>query len=55
MLVSIIAAPEGAALIARNHPKVKLVIGTLDRGLNAKKFILPGIGDFGDRYFGTDE
>lgn len=55
ILVSIIAAPDGAAIIERKHPKVKLVIGTVDRGLNSKKFIVPGIGDFGDRYFGTDD
>lgn len=54
LLVSIIAAPEGIALLERKFPKIKRIIAAIDRGLSQNKFILPGIGDFGDRYFGTD-
>lgn len=54
LLISIIAAPEGIALLEKKYPKLKRVIAAIDRGLNQNKFILPGIGDFGDRYFGTD-
>jgi uracil phosphoribosyltransferase len=52
-LVCIIAAPEGVAEIARNHPDVSVHVGVLDRALNARKYILPGLGDFGDRLYGT--
>lgn len=53
-LISMISAPEGVALIKKNHPAVSLYTVALDRGLDEHKFIVPGLGDFGDRYFGTD-
>jgi uracil phosphoribosyltransferase len=52
-LVCIVAAPEGVALVAQRHPEVPLFLAALDRELNAKKYILPGLGDFGDRLYGT--
>jgi uracil phosphoribosyltransferase len=52
-LVCIIAAPEGVAEVARHHPEVSVHVGVLDRALNARKYILPGLGDFGDRLYGT--
>ena len=52
-LVCIVAAPEGVALVAQRHPEVPIFTATLDRELNAKKYILPGLGDFGDRLYGT--
>ena len=52
-LVCIIAAPEGVAEVARRHPDVSVHVGVLDRALNARKYILPGLGDFGDRLYGT--
>jgi uracil phosphoribosyltransferase len=52
-LVSIIAAPEGVAEVARLHPDAPIHLGVLDRALNARKYILPGLGDFGDRLYGT--
>jgi uracil phosphoribosyltransferase len=52
-LVCIIAAPEGVAEVARHHPDVSVHVGVLDRALNARKYILPGLGDFGDRLYGT--
>ena len=52
-LLSIIAAPEGMAKVAQNHPDVQIYIATLDRCLNDHGYILPGLGDAGDRIFGT--
>lgn len=52
-LVVIVASPEGVAAIHAAHPTVPIFTAALDRGLNARKYILPGLGDFGDRLFGT--
>jgi uracil phosphoribosyltransferase len=52
-LVCIIAAPEGVAEVARHHPDSSVHVAVLDRTLNARKYILPGLGDFGDRLYGT--
>jgi uracil phosphoribosyltransferase len=52
-IVCIVAAPEGIALVERSHPEVEIYTPVIDRGLNAQKFILPGLGDFGDRLYGT--
>ena len=52
-LVCIIAAPEGVAEVSGRHPDVPIHLGVLDRALNARKYILPGLGDFGDRLYGT--
>ena len=52
-LMSIIAAPEGVEKVATAHPDVEIFISTLDRGLNEHCYILPGLGDAGDRIFGT--
>ncbi|MDB6094938.1 MAG: uracil phosphoribosyltransferase [Verrucomicrobia bacterium] len=52
-LVSIVSSPEGVAEVERYHPNVVIFTAALDRELNAKKYILPGLGDFGDRLYGT--
>lgn len=52
-LLSIIAAPEGVEKVAGAHPDVDVIISTLDRCLNENGYILPGLGDAGDRLFGT--
>ena len=52
-LACIVAAPEGIELMRQKHPDVRIYTATVDHGLNERKFILPGLGDFGDRYFGT--
>lgn len=52
-LMSIIAAPEGVKKIANEHPDVEIFVSTLDRCLNEHGYILPGLGDAGDRIFGT--
>lgn len=49
----IVAAPEGVERIQKDHPDVQLYVGALDRELNDNKYILPGLGDAGDRIFGT--
>lgn len=49
----IIAAPEGLERLAKEHPDVKIVVGNLDRCLNENAYICPGLGDAGDRIFGT--
>jgi uracil phosphoribosyltransferase len=51
--VCIVAAPEGVAVVEKSHPTVPIYAGAVDRELNAKKYILPGLGDFGDRLYGT--
>ncbi|MBQ9734303.1 MAG: uracil phosphoribosyltransferase [Clostridia bacterium] len=52
-LMSIIAAPEGVDKVALAHPDVEIFVSTLDRCLNEHGYILPGLGDAGDRIFGT--
>ena len=52
-LVSIVAAPDGLALLESEHPDVAVYTPVVDRELNAHKFIVPGLGDFGDRLYGT--
>jgi uracil phosphoribosyltransferase len=52
-LLCIVAAPEGVAAVEAAAPKVQIFTPVIDRGLNAQKFILPGLGDFGDRLYGT--
>ena len=51
--MSIIGAPDGVSRLAETHPDVKIYVSTLDRCLNDKGYILPGLGDAGDRLFGT--
>ena len=52
-LVNLIAAPEGVHAVAAAHPDVPIYCAALDRQLNEKGYILPGLGDAGDRQFGT--
>ena len=52
-LVAIVAAPEGVDLLSRRTPGTEIYTAALDRGLNDKKYIKPGLGDFGDRLYGT--
>lgn len=52
-MVCVVAAPEGVALLEEHHPDVTIYSASLDRELNELKYILPGLGDFGDRLYGT--
>lgn len=51
--ICVVAAPEGVRYLNERFPNVRIVSASLDRGLNERKFILPGLGDFGDRLYGT--
>ncbi|MFQ6792526.1 uracil phosphoribosyltransferase [Thomasclavelia sp.] len=53
-LVCLVGAPEGVAVIEKEHPDVDLTLAVLDDKLNDKGYIVPGLGDAGDRLFGTD-
>lgn len=53
VFVSIVSSPEGVATVQASHPDVPLHTAAHDRELNAKKYIVPGLGDFGDRLYGT--
>lgn len=52
-LLCLVAAPEGVAAVERRCPQVAIYTPAVDRALNARKFIVPGLGDFGDRLYGT--
>jgi uracil phosphoribosyltransferase len=52
-LVNLIAAPEGVKAVTEAHPDVEIYCAAVDRGLNEKGYIMPGLGDAGDRQFGT--
>jgi uracil phosphoribosyltransferase len=52
-MICIVAAPEGVRLVEERHPDVAIYTPVVDRELNAHKFIVPGLGDFGDRLYGT--
>jgi len=52
-MICIVAAPEGVALVEQHHPDVEVYTPVIDRELNRQKYIVPGLGDFGDRLYGT--
>ena len=52
-LIALIAAPDGIAHIVEEHPDVRIVVASIDRALNEKGYIVPGLGDAGDRLYGT--
>ena len=52
-VLSVVAAPEGVAHLDATHPGVDIVTASVDDGLDANAYIVPGLGDFGDRLFGT--
>ena len=52
-MICIVSAPEGVGLLEQHHPDVVIYTPVIDRQLNAHKFIVPGLGDFGDRLYGT--
>lgn len=53
-MIAVVAAPEGVRELERDHPGVSIFTAALDEGLNDRAFIVPGLGDFGDRLFGTE-
>ena len=50
----LVAAPEGLAKIQHHHPDIRIVTAAIDNKLNEKGYILPGLGDAGDRIYGTE-
>ncbi|KNH01790.1 PRTase-like protein [Perkinsela sp. CCAP 1560/4] len=54
VFVNVISAPEGLKAYSKSFPSVKVVVGAIDENLNEHYHIRPGLGDFGDRYFGTN-
>ncbi|MFE4594466.1 uracil phosphoribosyltransferase [Streptomyces laurentii] len=55
IMVNFIASPEGIARVGAERPHVKIVTSAVEERLNEHAFMIPGIGDFGDRYFGTTD
>jgi uracil phosphoribosyltransferase len=53
LMLCVVAAPEGVRVVAERHPEVRIFTAALDEGLNDRAYIVPGLGDFGDRLFGT--
>ena len=54
IFVNVVCVKEGIEAMNKAYPAVKIVTGGIDPILNEKKYIVPGLGDFGDRFFGTD-
>lgn len=52
-LMCLLAAPEGLALVQKEHPDVEIFVAAIDERLNDHGYIVPGLGDAGDRIFGT--
>ncbi len=53
--LNVVSCPEGLEALFAAFPRVRVVTGAVDEGLNSAKYIVPGLGDYGDRYFGTSE
>lgn len=53
IFINVVSCPEGLAAFCAKFPKIRVVTSAIDECLNEKKYIVPGLGDFGDRYFGT--
>lgn len=54
LFLNVVSCPEGLRRLAKEAPLVRVLTGAVDAGLNEVKFIVPGLGDFGDRYYGSD-
>jgi uracil phosphoribosyltransferase len=54
IFINMVAAPEGVKFLYSKYSKIRTISCALDSHLNEVKYIVPGLGDFGDRYFGTD-
>jgi len=55
IFVAMIASQDGIDAVKNVYPKIRLLVAAIDKNLNKDKFIVPGLGDFGDRYFGTEK
>jgi uracil phosphoribosyltransferase len=54
IFINLITVPEGITAVCERHPHVRIVTSAIDERLNENAYMMPGIGDFGDRFFGTD-
>lgn len=54
VFLNLLSSPEGIAAVTSRYPKVRMVTSSIEDGLTGEKFMMPGIGDFGDRFFGTE-
>lgn len=54
LFVNLVSCPEGIDTLTTKYPEIVIVTACIDKGLNDQKYIVPGLGDFGCRYFGTD-
>lgn len=54
IFINLLTVPEGITAVCQRHPKLRLVTSSIEERLNENAYMLPGIGDFGDRFFGTD-
>jgi len=52
-MLCVVSCPEGIAALSKAHPDVRIITAAIDDGLNDRSYIVPGLGDAGDRYFGT--
>jgi uracil phosphoribosyltransferase len=52
--LNLLASPEGIERLHSEHPEVEIITTVIDEGLDDRKYVVPGLGDFGDRYFGTE-
>ncbi|OMJ24915.1 Uracil phosphoribosyltransferase [Smittium culicis] len=55
LFINLICSPEGISNMTAAFPKIRIITSEVDECMNEQKFIVPGLGDFGDRYFGTNE
>ncbi|KAF7831237.1 uridine kinase-like protein 3 [Senna tora] len=55
IFLNLISAPQGVHVVCKSYPKIKIVTSEIDTGLNKDFRVIPGMGEFGDRYFGTDD
>jgi uracil phosphoribosyltransferase len=55
VFVNVVCCPEGLKRMAKAWPQVRIITAAVDEKLNGDKYIVPGLGDFGDRYFGTED
>lgn len=51
LFLNLLASPEGIQTFYEKYPEIKIITGSIDQGLDEKKYIVPGLGDFGDRYY----
>jgi uracil phosphoribosyltransferase len=54
VFINLVASPEGITALMSEYPKIRIVTAEIDPAMNDKKYIIPGLGDFGCRYFGTE-